>query len=458
VDAAGYQTLLDFRGGPARFARIGLGELMAGDAPAALVRGRLVLVGTEAPSVKDSFATPFGTFWREGGMLLGVALHAHLADQLLRIHAGEASRLAPLPREAEAGIVWASGVVAAALSLVLPSALLAFGAVAAGLGLIAWLAWAGFGAGLILPGVPTALAWLGAAGAAIWVLHGTGLRERRRLRRSFEHYLDPRIIEGMLASGALPRFGGEHREVSVLFTDVAGFTSLAEAMPAPEVAAVLHDYFDGVCAAVLASGGLVSVFLGDGMMALFGAPQAQEDHADRAVAAALAIDAFARRFAEAQGARGVAFGDTRIGVHSGVALVGNIGTRARLNYGAIGDVVNTASRLEGLNRRIGTRIAVSGDTAARCARHRFRPVGEFVLQGRRSSLTVATPLTAEEAADAPRMERYEEAYAALGAGRPCARARFLALQAEDPADPCVAFHCARLAAGESGVRLAMGEK
>lgn len=460
VDAGGYQTLLDFRGGRERFRRLSLGEVTGSEAAAPLVRGRVVLVGTEALSVKDSFATPLSTGGGRGGEppLLGVTLHAHLADQLMRIHAGETASRTALPWAAEAAIVWASALAAGAAGLALPSAALAFGAMLAGIGLIAWAAYAAFGAaGLILPGVPAALAWVGAAGGAIWVLQGIGLRERLRLRRSFEHYLDPRIIAEMLDAETLPGFGGEYREISALFTDVAGFTALAETMPAEEVAALLRDYFDGLCGAVLACGGLVSVFLGDGMLALFGAPQRQDDHADRAVEAALCIDAFARDFGAALRGRGVAFGATRIGVHTGTALVGNIGTRARLNYTAIGDVLNTASRLEGLNKRIGTRIAVSGETARRCARHRFRPVGEFVLRGRRAALPVATPLTPAEAADPRRVERYEAAYAALRAGHPGAAAQFLALQREAPDDPCIAFHCARLASGEQGIRPVMGE-
>jgi adenylate cyclase len=459
VDAEGYQTLLDFRGGRDRFRRVGLAEIMDDPAAAALVSSRLVLVGTGAASVKDSFATPLSAGRHGGeGPLLGVALHAHLADQLIRIHAGEAASRTALPRAADAAIVWAVATAAAAAGLALPSSGLAFAAMLAGLGLIGSAAYAAFGAGLILPAVPALLAWISAGAAAVWVLHGIGLREKLRLKRSFEHYLDPRVIQSMLASEALPGFGGERRVVSVLFTDVAGFTSMAEGTPAERVASLLGDYFDGVCAAVLACGGLVSVFLGDGMLALFGAPNPQHDHADRAVDAALRIDAFARRFAEEQRARGVAWGATRIGVHTGVALVGNIGTRARLSYGAIGDVVNTASRLEGLNKRIGTRVAVSGETAGCCARHRFRPVGEFVLAGRRDALSVATPLTPAEAADPQRAQRYEAAYAALRASDPGTQAGFLALQREDPDDPCVAFHCARLAAGESGIRMVMGEK
>ena len=456
VDAAGYQTLLDFHGGRDRFQGMSLGELMQGDAAAPLVRGRAVLIGTEATSVKDSFPTPLGTD-RGAGPLSGVTLHAHLADQLIRIQSGEPAGRTALPRVADMAIIWGCAVAAAGVSLALPSAGPAFAAaLLGGAGLIAGAAYAAFGAaGWILPGVPAALAWVGAAAGAVWALHGVGLRERRRLKRGFEHYLDPRIIDDMLAAGGAPSFGGERREVSVMFTDIAGFTTLAESLPAEEVAALLRDYFDGVCAAILGCGGLLSVFHGDGLQVLFGAPRPQEDHADRAVDAALGIDAFACRFSAAQRRRGVPFGATRIGVHTGVALVGNVGTQARLNYGAVGDMVNTASRLEGLNKWVGTRIAVSGETARRCARHRFRPVGEFVLRGRRDALPVATPLTPAEAADRPRVLRYEDAYAALRAGHPEAGALFRAL---DQDDPCAAFHCARLAAGDAGVRIAMKEK
>jgi len=455
VDAAGYQTLLDFHGGRDRFQRLSLNDLMQGDAAAPLVRGRAVLVGTEAPSVNDSFATPFSTGPEGGGPLTGVTLHAHLADQLLRIHDGDAGRTA-LPRVADAVIVWACSVAAAAMGLALPSAGLAFAAVVtAGIALIAGATYAGFGMGLILPGVPAALAWAGAAAGAVWMSHGIGIRERLRLRRSFEHYLDPRIIEDMLAAENLPSFGGERREVTVMFTDIAGFTTLAETLPAEQVAVLLHDYFDGVCGAILACGGLLSVFHGDGLQVLFGAPRPQDDHADCAVDAALRIDAFACRFSAEQRRRGVMFGLTRIGVHTGVALVGNVGTPARLNYGAVGDMVNTASRLEGLNKFVGTRIAISGETARRSQRHRFRPIGEFVLQGRRDAIAVAAPLTPADAVDPQHVLRYEAAYDALRAGRPEAGAMFRAL---GPDDPCAVFHCVRLNQGDKGVCIVMRDK
>ena len=457
VDASGYQTLLDFRGGTNRFRRFSLGELMSSEVAAPLVRGRIVLIGTGMASVKDSFATPFSTGLDGGGPFLGVALHAHLTDQLIRIHAGEASSLVALPWPVDAAMIWACAMAAAATGLAISSAGLTFLTLLSGLAIITGAAYAAFGLGLLLPGVPAVLAWGGGAASVIWVLHGFILRDRLRLRRTFEHYLDPRIIKTLVDADVLPSFGGDHRDISVLFTDISDFTALAETMPAAQVAALLHDYFDGVCAAVLACGGLVKEFAGDGVMALFGAPQMQVDHADRAVDAAVRINEFACHFSGEQRARSVDFGTTRIGVHSGLALVGHIGPRSRLNYGAVGDVVNTTSRIEDLNKRVGTRIAVSEETARRCVRHRFRPVGEFVLRGRRARLSIATPLSPAEMADPSRVVRYKTAYAALRTGDPTAAAQFQALRQEYPDDPCVAFHCARLAAGETGAHLVMGE-
>ena len=218
-----------------------------------------------------------------------------------------------------------------------------------------------------------------------------------------------------------------------------------------------NEYFEGACAAIFAEGGLVNEFIGDAVLAFFGAPHEQPDHADRAVAAALGIDAFACRFSAEQQARGIDFGHTRIGVHTGIAMVGNVGTRSRLKYTALGDMLNTGSRLEGLNKTIGTRICVSGEIVRQARRHRFRPVGSFVVKGRHEATEVFEPVAAGPY-DEDRIARYEAAFGALAAGRPEAGDALAALWGEDPEDPCVAFHCRRLAAGESGTLVVMAEK
>ena len=197
--------------------------------------------------------------------------------------------------------------------------------------------------------------------------------------------------------------------------------------------------------------------LGDGVVAFFGVPDPQPNHADRAVSAALAIDEFACRFSAEQKARGIDFGHTRIGVHTGTAMVGNIGARARLKYGAQGDVMNIGGRLDSLNKTVGTRICVSGDTVRKARQHRFRPIGAFVVKGRHEATEVFEPLD-PRFFDADRIDRYRAAFRALEAGRPEAAELFETLHRESPDDACVAFHCRRLRAGETGTLIIMTEK
>ena len=457
VDAAGYQMLFDYHGGYRRFRQISFSEILGRPDLAATLRGRIVLVGTAALSIKDNFATPFSTGWGGEGPLIGIALHAHTADQLIRIANGESRNPVPLPRLMDDVAIWAAALGGAVLALLVWRVLVVLTALVLGFGLVAGAtAWGFGGAGLLLPGVPVALAWGLSAAACNFVMHSVGARERSKLRRSFESYLDPRIINQMMQGDTLPSFGGEHREITAIFTDIAGFTSTAETLDAATVAALLGEYFGVLTDAVVQNGGLVNDFIGDGMVVLFGAPMHQSDHADRAVAAALAMDQAGQRFSAELAARGIEWGHTRIGVHTGMALVGNIGTRGKLKYGALGDSLNTASRVEGLNKYIGSHVAVSGETVAKCRSQAFRPVGDIIVKGRKNAVPILVPVSP---ADPPLLlARYAEAYAALSQKKPEAAELFAALHHDFPADAPAAFHAGRLAAGESGVLVVMQEK
>ena len=457
VDAAGYQMLLDYRGGHRRFRQISFAEIIDQPELAATLRDRIVLVGTAALSIKDNFATPFSTGWGGEGALIGIALHAHTADQLIRLANGETRNPVPLPRLLDHVAIWAAALAGAVLALLVWRVLVVLVALLLVLGLVAGAtAWGFAEAGLLLPGVPVALAWVMSAAGCNFVMHSAGLRERIQLRRSFESYLDPRIISQMMQGDTLPSFGGEHREVTAIFTDIAGFTTTAETLDAATVAGLLGDYFGVLTDVVVQNGGLVNDFIGDGLVVLFGAPMHQQDHADRAVAAALAMDEAAQRFSAALAARGIGWGHTRIGVHTGMALVGNIGTRGKLKYGALGDTLNTASRVEGLNKYIGSRVAVTGETAAQCRRQAFRPVGDIIVKGRKNAIAILAPVFP---ADPPALlARYAEAYTALSQEKSEAAELFAALHRDFPADAPAAFHAGRLAAGENGVLVVMQEK
>ncbi|HKY07673.1 MAG TPA: adenylate/guanylate cyclase domain-containing protein [Candidatus Binatia bacterium] len=456
VDAAGYQMLMDFRGGHRRFRQISFAEIIDRPELAEMLRDRIVLVGTAALSIKDSFATPLSTGWGGEGSLIGIALHAHTADQLIRLANGEARNPVPLPRVVDHIAIWAAAMAGAVLALLVWRVLVALVALLLVLGVVAGATTWGFDAGVLLPGVPVALAWVLSAAACNFVMHSAGLRERAQLRRSFESYLDPRIISQMMQGETLPTFGGEHREITAVFTDIAGFTTTAETLDAATVAGLLGEYFGVLTNVVVQNGGLVNDFIGDGLVVLFGAPMDQADHADRAVAAALEMNKAGERFSAGLAARGIEWGRTRIGVHTGMALVGNIGTQGKLKYGALGDTLNTASRVEGLNKYIGSQIALTGETAAQCRRHTFRPVADIVVKGRKHVVSILAPISPD---DPPvLLTRYAEAYAALSKKEPEAAELFAALHRDFPADAPAAFHAGRLAAGENGVLVVMQEK
>jgi adenylate cyclase len=457
LDSNGYQILLDYHGGLNPFPIKSIGDIMRGADAASLVRGRVVIVGVHAESVHDSFSAPFNTGFNREDQMNGIIVHAHVADQLIREAMDGVPILDGFPRHVEDLWIWAWAMAGMALGLLIRYTISALIVSAVGLLVLAGIVYGAFGAAVLLPACPAAIAWMGSAGLTNRVMYVASNRARTLLRKSFEHYLPPAVIEQMLAAGTLPELGGHRREFSVLFTDVAGFTTTAESMDPEFLATVCSFYFEGVCAAVFKEGGMVNEFVGDAVLAFFGAPHEQADHADRAVSAAMAIDEFAQRFSAEQKARGVNFGHTRIGVHTGTAMVGNIGTRARLKYGAQGDMLNAGARLDGLNKTVGTRILASGDTVRKTLRHTFRPVGTFVVKGRQGGTEVFEPLD-PRTCDAAWADRYRAAFGALEADRPEAAPTFEALHHERPDDPCVAFHCRRLGAGETGTVIVMTEK
>lgn len=271
-----------------------------------------------------------------------------------------------------------------------------------------------------------------------------GLRDRQRIRDLFGRYVPKEVAERVLKDPKGISLTGEKREVSLIFSDLQGFTSLAETMPPEAVVKLLNAYFESVCRIIIDHGGIIVDFIGDAVFAMFGAPENQPDHAARALAAAMDLDRFATQFAATQRAAGVALGQTRLGVHTGMATVGNVGSRDRLKYSATGDVVNTSSRLEGANKNFGTRILASAETLRQAGGVPSRSVGEIVLKGRSEALPVY-----EVFADGPPawLERYQSAYRQLTDGASSALSAFADLARESPEDGVVRFHYSRLQTG-----------
>ncbi|MEN9841111.1 MAG: Adenylate cyclase 1, partial [Verrucomicrobiota bacterium] len=211
----------------------------------------------------------------------------------------------------------------------------------------------------------------------------SGLAERDRVRDLLDKNVSPEVAARLLRDGAA--LGGEEREVTVLFADLRGFTPLSEGLPARELITLLNRYLDRMSAAVEAQGGVVDKYIGDEIMAIFGAPVDCADSADRAVRAALAMRgalAELNRELAAEGRPPLAFG---VGINTAQVIAGNIGSRRRLNYSVIGDGVNLAARLQPLTRRaeFGTDIIISDFTrAALGGSYALRALGDITVKGK----------------------------------------------------------------------------
>jgi adenylate cyclase len=244
--------------------------------------------------------------------------------------------------------------------------------------------------------------WIAAAAPvtgimAAFVGTGTGsfLTERRRagrIRNAFAKYVSGDVVQQMLAPPEKLRLGGERREISVLFTDLAGFTSLSEKLEPDAVALVINTYLNAMTQVIMGNGGTVDKFIGDAVMAFWGAPLDDERHAEHCVQAAIAMQQEMQnlqpRFAEL-GAEGLAL---RIGMNSGAAIVGNMGSDLRFDYTALGDTVNLAARLEGANKAYDTPI-LAAESIALQVREVFpmRRVDRVRVKGKSQPVTVFTP-------------------------------------------------------------------
>jgi class 3 adenylate cyclase len=212
-----------------------------------------------------------------------------------------------------------------------------------------------------------------------------GLRDRERIRETFGKYVSESVAAQLLHQTADGRIQAEARDATVLFTDIDGFTSIAEWLPAETLVAAVNEYLELILEPIQRHGGVVNNFIGDGLLASFNLPLANDDHAAAAVAAAVDID---RLVSSRTFAGGVAFG-TRIGVNTGPVIGGTIGAGERLSYTLLGDPVNTAARLQELNKAHGTRILVSDATRQACAaRFAFRSIGTVSVRGRAEPMAI----------------------------------------------------------------------
>jgi len=269
-----------------------------------------------------------------------------------------------------------------------------------------------------------------------------------RAHAALARYFSPNLAAELASDARSLDLAARRRDITALFTDVTDFTGLVETLEPAALSKLLNGYFTGMTEIVFAHGGTVAKVMGDALMVLFGAPGDQEDHAARAIACALDLDAFAEGYRQASLKDKLPIGETRIGVNSGPALVGDFGGGLYFDYTAYGDTINTAQRLEAANKAIGTRICISQHVVERAPGMKVRPVGDLMLRGRTDALRAYEPLRSPDDAE---VDAYADAFAKLAAQDPRSRSAFASLIGVNPDDPLANFHLRRLLNGQSGV-------
>jgi adenylate cyclase len=373
-----------FQGGAATVTTHSLVQVLDGRVPGSALRDKVVVVGPGDPALGDFHRTPLDP------ALPGPELHANAIATALG-----GFPLSRAPAALDYALVVLLGLAAPLASLRLSAVrMLAF----AGLVLVAFLMLAGvaFRAGTVVAVVTPALALLLGAAGAFAVTYMLEIRERRRLRGIFERFVPEDVAERAVSSTAADlRSGGERIEATVMFADLRGFTRFAEGQTPAVVSDALNRYLGGMSEAIREENGTVVSYMGDGIMAVFGAPIEQPDHAARAVSAAREMTGpRLRSFNEWLGSQGLGAPFLMgVGLSTGEVLSGNVGSMDRVEYTALGDTTNVAARLEAMTKKSGHSILMTEATVDQLPGpdgFSVVQVGELKLPGRNAPCAVWT--------------------------------------------------------------------
>ena len=260
-----------------------------------------------------------------------------------------------------------------------------------------------FAAGFVLPMMPPLVALLLAFFSAMVVSYRQEGRQRRYLKSAFRHYLSPAVIDTLIAHPESLVLGGERRHISIFFSDVQGFTSISERLSPEELTSLLNDYLSQMTDILLESGGTIDKYEGDAIIAFWNAPVELHDHGRRAVEAMIRCqEKLAQLRPQLEQRAGRPF-YMRVGINTGDAVVGNMGSSSRFDYTMLGDSVNLAARLEGLNKQFGTYSMCSAaskeEALAFGTELCFRELARVAVVGKKEAVTVFEPMNANEYAE-----------------------------------------------------------
>ncbi len=363
-------VLINFRGAPDTFTSTSYHRVIRGEVPADVFRDKIVYVGATSPVLHDVFPTAFA----RGGNMPGVEVHANLLDTYVR---GDALREIP---------AWISTVLAAAAGVLGGYLVVRLRALRASLALL--LAW-GVVAATTVVAFAWAHLWLRAMASGLALGLGFGatvvehfIREQREKRR-LSQFFSPDVLRAVVRGRGEISLASSRRTLTVLFSDIRGFTPMSEKLEPEQVAEMLGEYLTEMTEVVFRHGGTVDKYIGDCVMALYNVPFENPDHAIQAVRTALEFQerthAVSQRWEERVGVR-IRNG---VGINTGEAVVGTLGSRQRLEYTAVGDTVNLAARLESITKDYGAGIIISESTYAVVKGHFLtRELGAVTVKGK----------------------------------------------------------------------------
>lgn len=448
TDAKG-EVWLDFSRAPAAIF-LSAADVLAGAVPSGEVRGRIVLVGSSAAGLTDVRANPLGVF------MPGVQAHAMALDQMISGKHLQRPSWAPA-MEALALLCGTLAVGLIALKVSLKWSLFWTLAVLAFMTGGAWYAF--ISQHLLLDAINPALAVALSFGLASCIRHFATERKHRWVRQAFSRYVSPNRVAHLMTNPEQLQLGGKRQECSFVFTDLANFTDMIEQSDPVQMVSMVNDYLESMLKIVFKHEGTLDRIMGDALVVMFSAPIVQADYRQRALDCALEMHAFASAYAVRFQAQGVAWGHTRIGVHCGEVIVGNFGGKTLFDYRALGDPVNTAARLEAVNKHLGTHVCISQAIVDGCPGLAARKVGRLRLKGKSQWLQAYEPLAATNQENCAPFSDYAEAMELLQTGAEqqakLALTRFGALSARHPLDPLVLLHLKRLREGATDDRIVL---
>lgn len=371
-------TRLVYDASPNTIRTVPLYRMLESDAP--ILKDSIVFIGATAPSLRDNEKTPLQSDTP------GVYIHTLIAHMLLKNVS-----LTPLAKSVTVVLLFLVALISALFFIIAKNITTAvlLNVIFGGLCLIVTILC--FERGIVINFTHMTFAWVLTTITLSLFVSLRNEREKKFITQTFSKYVSKEVLDTLLADPKKVTLGGEEREITILFSDIRGFTTLSEGLTPTSLVALLNRYFETVTPHIIDNGGVLDKYIGDAIMAFWGAPIPDQNQADKAVRAGLQILTALEKLntqLKSEGIPEIAIG---IGIYSGKAVVGNVGSSFRFDYTAIGDTVNAASRLEGLTKDYKAKLIIGESTKVLLKETKnliITPLGNASVKGKKESITI----------------------------------------------------------------------